>query len=178
VLARLTTYIPTAILAALIFYFGFNAMTGDRGILTTRERQATLAEDEAELKTLQAQHADLALRVQLQGSGIDATALLFEFRVVRMPDLAWLSWSVVVLGAIVAIPIGTVAPWLAVVVALAFTLVVSSLFTAARFLVRPRFGRFLAALVLSPPLILTYLVGRCAGLVRLLGVRRSTPTLA
>jgi glycosyltransferase involved in cell wall biosynthesis len=111
-------------------------------------------------------------------SGIDATALLFEFRVVRMPDLAWLSWSVVVLGAIVAIPIGTVAPWLAVVVALAFTLVVSSLFTAARFLVRPRFGRFLAALVLSPPLILTYLVGRCAGLVRLLGVRRSTPTLA
>ena len=64
-LARLTTYIPTAVLAALIFYFGFNAMTGDRGILTTRERQATLAEDEAELKSLQAQHAELELRVKL-----------------------------------------------------------------------------------------------------------------
>ena len=64
-LARLTTYIPTAVLAAMIFYFGFNAMTGDRGILTTKERQATLAEDEAELKTLQAQHAELAQRVQL-----------------------------------------------------------------------------------------------------------------
>jgi cell division protein FtsB len=65
VLARLSTYIPTAVLAALIFYFGFNAMTGDRGILTTRERQATLAEDEAQLKSLQAQHADLALRARL-----------------------------------------------------------------------------------------------------------------
>jgi cellulose synthase/poly-beta-1,6-N-acetylglucosamine synthase-like glycosyltransferase len=111
-------------------------------------------------------------------SGIDATALLFEFRVLRMPDLAWLSWSALVLGAIVAIPLGTVAPWLAVVVVVAFTLVVSCLFTAARFLLRPRFVRFLAALVLSPPLILTYLVGRCAGLVRLIGVRRSPRPLA
>jgi len=65
VLARLTTYIPTAVLAAMIFYFGFNAMTGDRGILTTKERQATLADDEAALKALQAQHAELAQRVQL-----------------------------------------------------------------------------------------------------------------
>ena len=64
-LARLTTFIPTAILAALIFYFGFNAMTGDRGILTTRERQATLVEDEGELKQLQAEHAELAARVRL-----------------------------------------------------------------------------------------------------------------
>jgi len=65
VLARLSTYIPTAILAGLIFYFGFNALTGDRGILTTRQRQATLAEDEAELKTLRAQRADLELRARL-----------------------------------------------------------------------------------------------------------------
>jgi cell division protein FtsB len=65
VLARLTTYIPTAVLAALIFYFGFNALTGDRGILTAPERQATLSEDEATLKTLQAEHAELALRASL-----------------------------------------------------------------------------------------------------------------
>jgi glycosyltransferase involved in cell wall biosynthesis len=111
-------------------------------------------------------------------SGVDATALLFEYRVVRVPDLAWISWCVVVLCAIVLIPFGTVAPWLAIVVALAFTLVVSSLFTGARFLLRPRFGRFLAALVLSPPLILVYLVGRCAGLLRLIGVRRSSQSVA
>ena len=64
-LARLSTYIPTAILAALIFYFGFNAMTGERGILTTRQRETTLAEDEATLKALRAEHADLALRARL-----------------------------------------------------------------------------------------------------------------
>ncbi len=64
-LARLTTFIPTAILAALIFYFGFNAMTGDRGLLTARQRQATLAEDEARLKRLQAEHASLAIQARL-----------------------------------------------------------------------------------------------------------------
>ena len=64
-LARLATYIPTAILAGLIFYFGFNAMTGDRGILTTRQREMTLAEDEAELKALKAERTDLELRVRL-----------------------------------------------------------------------------------------------------------------
>jgi len=65
VLARLSTYIPTAILAGLIFYFGFNALTGDRGILTTHQREATLAEDEAELKALRAERTDLELRTRL-----------------------------------------------------------------------------------------------------------------
>jgi cell division protein FtsB len=65
VLARLTTFVPTLILAALIFYFGFNALTGDRGILTTRQRQATLAEDEAELAALKAEHVELAQRAAL-----------------------------------------------------------------------------------------------------------------
>ena len=64
-LARLSTYIPTAILAGLIFYFGFNALTGDRGILTTHQREATLAEDEAELKALRAERTDLELRTRL-----------------------------------------------------------------------------------------------------------------
>jgi cell division protein FtsB len=65
VLARLATFIPTAVLAALICYFGFNAMAGDRGILTTRQRQTTLAEDEATLATLRARHAQLATEVRL-----------------------------------------------------------------------------------------------------------------
>ena len=64
-LARLATFVPTLILAALICYFGFNALTGDRGILTTRQRQATLTEDEAELATLKAEHAELAQRAAL-----------------------------------------------------------------------------------------------------------------
>ena len=64
-LSRLTTYIPTAVLAVLIFYFGFNALTGDRGILTQRQRERTLAESEAELKQLRAERADLEIRARL-----------------------------------------------------------------------------------------------------------------
>ena len=77
-LARLSTYIPTAILAGLIFYFGFNALTGDRGILTTRQREATLADDEATLKQLQTQHAELALRARLLSDGDLSRDLLEE----------------------------------------------------------------------------------------------------
>ena len=64
-LARLTTYIPTAVLAVLIFYFAFNALTGDRGLLTQRQREATLAEDEAQLKRLRAERAELETRARL-----------------------------------------------------------------------------------------------------------------
>ena len=64
-LARLNTFIPTVVLAALIFYFGFNALTGDRGLLTTRQREARLTEDEAQLKSLQAQRSELEQRVRL-----------------------------------------------------------------------------------------------------------------
>jgi cell division protein FtsB len=78
VLARLSTYIPTAILAALICYFGFNAMTGDRGILMARQRQATLAEDEAQLKALQVQRLDLEQRARLLSDGYLSRDLLEE----------------------------------------------------------------------------------------------------
>jgi len=78
VLARLTTFVPTLILAALIFYFGFNALTGDRGILTTHQRQATLAEDEAELAALKAEHAELAQRAALLADNRVSPDLLEE----------------------------------------------------------------------------------------------------
>ena len=68
-LARLTTFVPTLILAALIFYFGFNALTGDRGILTAHQREATLAEDETQLAALKAEHAELAQRAALLADG-------------------------------------------------------------------------------------------------------------
>jgi len=65
VLSRLTTYLPTAVLAVLIFYFAFNALTGDRGLLRQRQREATLVEAEAELKQLRAERSDLEIRAQL-----------------------------------------------------------------------------------------------------------------
>ena len=77
-LARLTTFIPTAVLAALIFYFGFNALSGDRGILTTRQRETTLAEDEAQLKSLRAQRLELQQRARLLSDGDLSRDLLEE----------------------------------------------------------------------------------------------------
>jgi cell division protein FtsB len=78
VLARLTTYIPTAVLAVLIFYFAFNAMTGDRGLLTQRQREATLADDEAQLKRLRTERAELEIRARLLSDGSLSQDLLEE----------------------------------------------------------------------------------------------------
>ena len=65
-LHHLRPYIPTAVFALLIFYFGFQALTGDRGLLTRPQREAELASRHLrELKALQAQEADLASRVHL-----------------------------------------------------------------------------------------------------------------
>jgi cell division protein FtsB len=64
-LARLRSYIPTTILAFLIFYFGFQALTGDRGLLSRGQRNATLHEKSTELAGLTAQREDLERRAQL-----------------------------------------------------------------------------------------------------------------
>ena len=56
---RLRPYIPTALFALLIFYFGYQALTGDRGLLTRPQRNAALAARTLELKRLQAQEAAL-----------------------------------------------------------------------------------------------------------------------
>ena len=77
-LARLLTFVPTAVLAALICYFGYHAMTGDRGLLTARQREATLAEDEAELKQLRAQRTDLEREAHLLSDSSLSVDLLEE----------------------------------------------------------------------------------------------------
>ena len=64
-LARLRPYAPTAALAFLIFYFAFHAFTGDRGILTTHQRNETLAAKTRELTALRKQRQDLEARAQL-----------------------------------------------------------------------------------------------------------------
>jgi len=57
--SRLQTYLPTAALAFLIFYFGFHALTGDRGLLLSRQRGAALAGKQAQFATLHAQRMNL-----------------------------------------------------------------------------------------------------------------------
>ena len=61
----LRSYVPTAVLAALIFYFGFQAMTGDRGLLERAQRNAILAEKTEELAKLDAERQDLERQARL-----------------------------------------------------------------------------------------------------------------
>jgi cell division protein FtsB len=65
VLARLRPYLPTAALALLIFYFGVHAFTGERGLLSSTQRDAALAAKTQELQRLRAQRTDLESRARL-----------------------------------------------------------------------------------------------------------------
>ena len=64
-LASLRPYLPTAALAFLIFYFAFHAFTGDRGILTSNQRDETLVAKTRELAQVRAQRQDLEARAHL-----------------------------------------------------------------------------------------------------------------
>ena len=63
--SRVKPYAPTAILAALIFYFGVNAVTGERGLVSDHRRETTLASRNAELLHLRAERSDLEQRIRL-----------------------------------------------------------------------------------------------------------------
>ncbi|HUO20911.1 MAG TPA: septum formation initiator family protein [Caulobacteraceae bacterium] len=68
-LARLSPYLPIAILACLIFYFGFQALTGDRGLLSLSQRNARLAAERKQLADLQDQERGLQARIRLLHDG-------------------------------------------------------------------------------------------------------------
>ena len=69
--SRIRPYAPTALLALLIFYFGVNAVTGQRGLVSDRRRETTLASRSAELERLRAERTDLERRIRL----LDDTSL-------------------------------------------------------------------------------------------------------
>ena len=64
VLTRIRPYAPIALLAFLIFYFGFQALTGDRGLLTWADRDEILAARTQELRRLRVERADLEARAR------------------------------------------------------------------------------------------------------------------
>ena len=64
-LARLRSFLPTAALVLLIVYFGFHAFTGDRGLLTSSQRDETLVAKTRELAQVRAQRQDLETRAHL-----------------------------------------------------------------------------------------------------------------
>ena len=64
-LPYLRPYIPTALLVLLIVYFAMSAFTGDRGLLTSNQRDAALIGKGRELAQLRAERQDLEKRAQL-----------------------------------------------------------------------------------------------------------------
>jgi cell division protein FtsB len=64
-LDRFRPYIFSAVLMVLIAYFSFHALTGDRGLLTSDQRDRTLVQRTAELKQIRAQRMDLEVRARL-----------------------------------------------------------------------------------------------------------------
>lgn len=86
-LSRIRPYAPTALLALLIFYFGVNAVTGERGLVSDRRRETTLASRTAELLRLRAQNAELEQRIRLLADA-DLSADLVEERARAMLGFA------------------------------------------------------------------------------------------
>ncbi|HYG25307.1 MAG TPA: septum formation initiator family protein [Caulobacteraceae bacterium] len=64
-LDRVRPYLRTLLLAALIVYFGFHALTGERGLLTAGQRDQTLTQRTAELKAIRTERMDLEARARL-----------------------------------------------------------------------------------------------------------------
>ena len=63
-------------MAFLIFYFGFHALTGDRGFLLAHQRRETLTEKQAELAQLRVERLDLEARARfLRNESLSADLL-------------------------------------------------------------------------------------------------------
>jgi cell division protein FtsB len=62
---RARPYLFSAVLAVLIAYFSFHALTGERGLLTSEQRDETLVQRTAELQQVRAERMDLEARARL-----------------------------------------------------------------------------------------------------------------
>ncbi len=77
-IATIKPYVPTALFAFLIFYFGVNALTGERGLLTDHRRENLLVSRTAELRRVSAEREELQTRARLLSSGSLSRDLLDE----------------------------------------------------------------------------------------------------
>ena len=64
-LSRLVSYLPTAVITALVVYFGVQALSGDRGLLHAHQRHVQLARSQAELARLHARRMELEVHARL-----------------------------------------------------------------------------------------------------------------
>lgn len=75
---RMKPYAVSAFLALLIVYFGVQALTGDRGLLSGQARDERLMARAAQLQALNEQRADLEVRVRYLKSSSLSRDLLEE----------------------------------------------------------------------------------------------------
>jgi cell division protein FtsB len=78
VVAKFRPYLPTAFLALLIFYFGVNGLTGERGLLHGASREATLTEESRKLHELRTEREQLETEVRLLSDNSLSRDLLEE----------------------------------------------------------------------------------------------------
>ena len=64
-LAYFRPFLPTVLLILLIVYFGLNAFIGDRGLLSSNQRDEALNSRTRELAQVRAQRQDLEMRARL-----------------------------------------------------------------------------------------------------------------
>lgn len=64
-LAYLRSFLPTVLLLLLIAYFGMNAFTGERGLLSSNQRDEALIAKTRELAQVRAERQDLETRARL-----------------------------------------------------------------------------------------------------------------
>jgi glycosyltransferase involved in cell wall biosynthesis len=106
-------------------------------------------------------------------TGFNATEILRDLRRFRFPDLVWVCWLVAVVALVVLAVTGTVSWWVALVGAVALTVLVDVGAMVQRFYFWRAPGRWLLAAAANLPPIATYLVSRTAHAPRLVLRRRS-----
>ena len=75
---RMKPYSLSAFLLLLVVYLGVQALTGERGLLSGEARDALLEQRESQLAALNAQRADLEVRVRYLRTGSLSRDLLEE----------------------------------------------------------------------------------------------------
>jgi cell division protein FtsB len=78
VIDRMRPYAPSAVILFLILYFGVQALTGERGLLSGADREALLERRQAELAGLMTTRDDLEVRVRYLRSDSLSRDLLEE----------------------------------------------------------------------------------------------------
>lgn len=77
-LDRMKPYLPTAFLFLLIVYFGVQALTGERGLLSGQARAEMLETRRVQLTAIEAERQDLEVRVRYLRSDSLSRDLLEE----------------------------------------------------------------------------------------------------